>query len=311
MVSIVALVVWQLNPILVLLGFLVFGSLDGAYLSSALTKVPNGAWFTLLLSLILSSVFILWRFGKEEQWKAEAEDRFQPTHLVTKGEDGQLRLTSVFGGDTLTDIKGLGIFFDKVGDMTPLVFIQFLHKFTATPQVMVFFHLRPLSRPSVPPEERYSIMRTGIPNCYRMIIRHGYMDEVITKDLGMLIYEQLRNFTIHEDVTATRHPGTNEKMADSTTSPSSTSSSTDHDHGAATGTQAFIAHRLETLQSAYQAQVVYIVGKEQMRIRTGTNIWRRVMLSAYLWLRENTRGKMAAMHIPTDKLVEVGFIKEV
>ncbi|KAI4128170.1 MAG: hypothetical protein LQ347_004299, partial [Umbilicaria vellea] len=183
MVSIVALIVWELNPILVFLGFLVFGSLDGAYLSSALTKVPNGAWFTLLLSVILSSVFILWRFGKEQQWKAEAEDRFQPTHLVTKGDDGQLRLTSVFGGDTLTDIKGLGIFFDKVGDMTPLVFIQFLHKFTATPQVMVFFHLRPLSRPSVPPEERYAIKRTGIPNCYRMIIRHGYMDEVITKDL--------------------------------------------------------------------------------------------------------------------------------
>lgn len=311
MVSIVALVVWQLNPFLVLLGFLVFGGLDGVYLSSALTKVPNGAWFTLLLAFILSCIFILWRFGKEQQWGAEAEDRFQPTHLVTKGEDGQLRLTSVFGGDTLTDIKGLGIFFDKVGDMTPLVFIQFLHKFTATPQVMVFFHLRPQPRPSVLPEERYSIMRTGIPNCYRMIIRHGYMDEVITKDLGMLIYEQLRNFIIHEDVTAALTPGTNDNTAESGTASSSNSSSASHKHGTISEAQELVARRLAALQSAYQSQVVYIVGKEQMRIRKGTHIWRRVTLSAYLWLRENTRGKMAAMHIPTDKLVEVGFIKEV
>lgn len=311
MVSIVALIVWELNPILVLLGFLVFGSLDGAYLSSALTKVPNGAWFTLLLSVILSSIFILWRFGKEQQWKAEAEDRFQPTHLVTKDDNGQLRLTSVFGGDTLTDIKGLGIFFDKVGDMTPLVFIQFLHKFTATPQVMVFFHLRPLSRPSVPPEERYTIKRTGIPNCYRMIIRHGYMDVVITKDLGMLIYEQLRNFTIHEDLSPTPRPMTNGmSTSDSITPPSSTTSSSTS-AAATTEAQTLVAHRLDTLQAAFQAQVVYIVGKEQMRIRKGTSIWRRVTLAAYLWLRENTRGKMAAMHIPTDKLVEVGFIKEV
>ncbi|SLM35209.1 K potassium transporter [Lasallia pustulata] len=315
MVSIVALLVWQLNPFLVLIGFLVFGSLDGAYLSSALTKVPSGAWFTLLLAVILSSVFILWRFGKEQQWKAEAEDRFQPTHLVKKGENGQLRLTSVFGGDTLTDIKGLGIFFDKVGDMTPLVFIQFLHKFTATPQVMVFFHLRPLSRPSVPPEERYTITRTGISNCYRLIIRHGYMDEVITKDLGMLIYEQLRDFTIHEDATGARSSLiTNDKHVDSSTSPlSSTASSSPKSipSAAITEAQSVIATRLAALQTAYQAQVVYIVGKEQMRIRKGTNIGRRVALGAYLWLRENTRGKMAAMGIPTDKLVEVGFIKEV
>jgi len=30
-----------------------------------------------------------------------------------------------------------------------------------------------------------------------------------------------------------------------------------------------------------------------------------------LWLRDNTRSKMANMRIPTDQLVEVGFIKEI
>ena len=315
MVSIVALVIWQLNPLLVLFGFLVFGGLDGAYLSSALTKLPNGAWFTLLLAVILSSIFILWRFGKEQQWKAEAEDRFRPSHLVTKGEGGELRLTSVFGGDALTDIKGMGIFFDKVGDMTPLVFIQFLSKFTATPEVMVFFHLRPLSMPSVAPEERYEIIRTGIPNCYRMIIRHGYMEEIFTQDLGMLVHEQLRNFTIHESLVPNRPPtnaidptaGSSSTTASSSSNPSVASNSVP----APTDTQALVSQRLAKLQRAYESQVVYIVGKEQMRIRNGTNVGRRIVLNAYLWLRENTRGKIASMRIPTDKLVEVGFIKEI
>ena len=106
MVSIVALIIWRLNPLIVLFGFLVFGSLDGVYLSSALTKVPDGAWFTLALAVVLSSIFILWRFGKEQQWKAEAEDRFLPSHLLTKNRDGELHLTSTFGGGAVSKING-------------------------------------------------------------------------------------------------------------------------------------------------------------------------------------------------------------
>lgn len=332
MVSIVALIIWRLHPLIVLAGFLVFSCLDGMYLSSALTKVPDGAWFTLVLAFVLSSVFILWRFGKEQQWKAEGEDRFQPSHLVKLGEDGEMRLTSAFGGGELTNMKGIisnqsyhpnkpltaslptgfGIFFDKVGDMTPIVFIQFLSKFVATPSVTVFFHLRPLSTPSVPDEDRYTIDRTVIPNCYRLTIRHGYMDEVVTEDLAMLIYSQLRDFIIREAAkSASTHPhtatisdaapaaekGKAEESASSTASSSSANLA--------------VSASLATLEKAYETQVVYIVGKEQMRIRTKTKIWRRVTLAAFLWLRDNTRSKMSSLNIPVEKLVEVGFVKEV
>jgi len=107
MVAIVALIIWRLNPFLVFAVFIVFAALDGVYLSAALTKIPQGAWFTLVLACVLSSIFILWRFGKETQWRAEASDRFQPSHLVTETEDGQLQLTDAFGGGTLTNIKGI------------------------------------------------------------------------------------------------------------------------------------------------------------------------------------------------------------
>ena len=58
MVSLVAVIVWRTPLYVVLVGFLVFGSLDGMYLSSALTKVPNGAWFTLVLAILLCTVFV-------------------------------------------------------------------------------------------------------------------------------------------------------------------------------------------------------------------------------------------------------------
>ena len=106
MVSIVALIVWRLHWTIVLVGFIIFGSFDGLYLSSALTKVPDGAWFTLVLALVLSSIFILWRFGKEQQWRAESDDRFPPSHLVSKVNDGPFRLATSFGGAELANLKG-------------------------------------------------------------------------------------------------------------------------------------------------------------------------------------------------------------
>lgn len=161
MVTLVALIVWRVPPPLVVLPWLFFACVDGLYLSSALNKVPDGAWFTLTISGILTSLFLLWRFGKESQWKAEAEDRFRITSLVTRdardtrsGGGSGLRLTARWGGDPVSRVRGLGVFFDKTGVMTPAVFTQFATKFCATTDVTVFFHLHPVEAPTVPAEER-------------------------------------------------------------------------------------------------------------------------------------------------------------
>ena len=183
--------------------------------------------------------------------------------------------------------------------MTPTVFIQFLSKFLATPDLMVFFHLRPLSTPSVPPESRYTVTRTAIPNCYRLIIRHGYTDEIVTDDLSLLVLEQLRDFIIREGVSLGPQP------VDKAPDTASSTQSSDE------GREDTVAARLADVQRAYETQVMYIMGKEQMRIKRRTGIGRRVVLNAFLWLRDNTRGKMASMKINPDQLVEVGFVKDV
>ena len=267
--------------------FLIFGSLDAIYLSSALTKVPTGAWFTIMLAAILSSIFILWRFGKEQQWSAEGEDRLQTSHLMTKSPSGEVKLAERFGGGVVSKVNGIGIFFDKVGDMVPIVFTQFVSKFKARPEIMVFLHMRPLSTPSIPEAERYVIQRTSIPGCYRMTIRHGYTDRILSPDLGRMITEQL---VLH----ITRG-----------TARSTTSSASSADHSPE------VQAELDVIHQAAESQIVYVMGKEQMKIKKGTNVVRKVLLMAFLWIRENSRAKMADMNIPFDNLVEVGFVKEI
>ena len=129
----------------------------------------------------------------------------------------------------------------------------------------------------------------------------------------MLICDQIRDFVIREAARLAKPvpAAVDEKIAAEVQAGSSESSSEVQSQEVATMTGPAAAARLRKLHAAYERQVLYIVGKEQMRISADTRIWRRVVLNAFLWLRDNTRSKVAAMNIPTDQLIEVGFIKEV
>ncbi|KAJ8127185.1 hypothetical protein O1611_g6452 [Lasiodiplodia mahajangana] len=324
-VTLVALIVWRIPPYYVLLPWLFFATHDGLYLTSALNKVPDGAWFTLTLAAILASIFMLWRFGKENQWRAEAEDRFRPNQLIRKGADDKLSLTTRWGGGGVTPIRGFGIYFDKTGVLTPTVFTQFVTKFGAVPEIMVFFHLHPVEIPTVPSSERYVASKLGaIPGCYRLVVRHGFMDEVITPDLGALIYEQIRKYVVRQsdsDDSDEKFDGQSpEERAASQGSSTALSENQPSNNdakekqrssGPAELADARVRQELARLDRAFATKVMYIVGKEQMKIKLGTSIFRRLILETFLFIRDNTRAKIANLRLSMDRVVEVGFVKEI
>jgi KUP system potassium uptake protein len=185
---------------------------------------------------------------------------------------------------------------------------------------MVFFHLRPLETPSVAPETRYTVTRVAIPNCYRLVVRHGYMDEVITPDLASLVCEQVRNYIVCQGA-ALKLKAANGNTTATTTSaqpreisftplPREEKGYSDPEKRFKT-TEESIAMDLAKLQQAFDRQVLYIIGKEQMKIRGGTGIWRKILLKAFLWLRDNTRTKVANLRVQPDRVIEMGFVKEV
>ncbi|KAK9415306.1 putative Potassium transporter-domain-containing protein [Seiridium unicorne] len=333
MVTLVALIVWKHSGYVVFLPWLFFATFDGLYISSSLTKVPDGAWFTLTISGILACLFLLWRFGKESQWHAEAEDRFRPSSLVIKDNDGGLSLADRWGGGSLSRIRGLGIYFDKTGVLTPMVFTQFVSKFGAIPEAMVFFHLHPVEAPTVPDAERYSVSRlSAIPGCYRLVVSHGFMDEVISPDLALLVYEQVRKFIVRQaggEVLPDESEIQDESVATSTSVEQecdqgiNESPAVSDVNGVVEGDEKGKHRRpielsddrvkmeLAHLDRAFANKVMYVIGKEQMRIRTSTRIFRRMLLTLFLWIRENTRAKIANLKLSMDRVVEVGFVKEI
>lgn len=174
-------------------------------------------------------------------------------------KQGHLALQSGFGGTGIVHINGLGIFFDKAGlsTTTPPVYLHFLQKFGAAPDVSVFFHLRALNVPTVPPNERYTLGRCYtyaaedgtkcvIPNTFRLTVRHGYTDEVLTPDLGILVLDLIREFLSNEIAN----------------SPPPAAASPQNGNSNAVTAEA----EADAVQRAFQSQVIYIVGKEHLRV---------------------------------------------
>lgn len=283
MVTVVSLIVWRLPIWLVLPLFLIFAAWDGMFLSAALSKVPYGAWFTLMIAVALTCIFMLWRFGKEQQWKTEESDNIRLSQkLVMRGNQIHQDTDET---SPITYIRGLGIFFDKSGSMlnAPTVFLHFLQKFSAMPEVTVFLHLRPLSIPTIPDDERYTVMlcytrdehgeKQLIPNCYRIIIRHGYTDQVVTPNLHMLVFDIVRSFLENSEMTGTE------------------------------------AMEILALTRARDAQVIYIVGKEQLKISSERNLFSRAVLWVFLLFKASSRSKIQDLNVEMERIVEVGFVK--
>lgn len=301
MVALVALIIWRLSAFIVVPIFALFLVLDGVYLSAALQKVPEGGWFALVLAAILSSIFILWRWGKEKQWISEAKDRTIPSIFLDlskatpKNHRDSQHTSNVAidlvgsGGDILT-IPGVGLFFDKVGgngDHMPKVFTHFLRRFRSQPRVTVFFHLRPLNQPHVPRDEQFVITRVNsnlISSCYCVTLRHGYADHVLTPELSRQVIIELALFITR---------GAPEVKPDDVPPQ--------------------IRGEMTVLQAAEQEQVLYIMGKQVIRIRKRDrrNPLRRAALEVFLWIRDISRRKLANLDIDPDSLVEVGFVKTI
>lgn len=334
MVALVALVVWRLPILVVLPVWLVFACLDGVYLTSVLTKVPEGAWFTILLSAILCFVFMLWRFGKEAQWAAEHVDRLPPSALLVKGDPARrdplspqtqggtttsTRLAQSFGGTPVSVVPGLGIFFDKSGDVDvlPPSFTHFVRKFATRPAVTVFFHMRALPVPTVPGAERYVVVRTpGVDHAYSVVLRHGYADDVLRPGMARDLVAQI-HLSVEKSLTSAARGRLEVVSGNEEVAGVGGGSDT---AAAAAAAAAVVEEELRTLQRALEAQVVYVLGKETMRIKgSGSRagdykpgaLCRRALLWAFLWVRENSRAKLADLDVDVDKMVEVGFLKEI
>ncbi|KAK6343812.1 hypothetical protein TWF696_007473 [Orbilia brochopaga] len=326
LVSMVAIIVWRFNILIVTTVFFIFACFDGLFLSAALIKVPTGAWFTLVVAAILASVMLLWRFGKHRQWAAEREMQIQDKafhNAVVAKKDG-MWLSG--GKKPVSAIKGIGIFMDKTGFLYPTVYTRFLRSFEAQHVITVFLNIRHVTIPSIDDSQRYGISKLdSLLNTYRIIARYGYTESV-PENLSDVIKTKLGEYLSRMEHPATESPNGEsakaenessvaEQAGDGTNTPAINFASEDEitqvrrRHGLIETTS--LTSERTALSSAFEEQVVFLLGKQRLTERKDRNIFSKVILGRYNWLREQTINKVNFLGLPIDQVVEIGSITEI
>lgn len=105
LVTLVALMIWNVHFLIVVPIFLFIGFIDIVFLSAALAKVPAGGWFTVLLAATLTSTLLLWSYGEGRQWKAQRDDSSTQKAVIT-AHDGRLFIRDGKAEYSVKNIRG-------------------------------------------------------------------------------------------------------------------------------------------------------------------------------------------------------------
>ena len=128
----------------------------------------------------------------------------------------------------------------------------------------------------------------SLPNCFHITVRHGYNQPMVPSDLAGSIEKCLRGYVTSHRIAS--------GVANDSVNPSETTN-----------------RETSVLGTAYDSkEVVYVIGREELKVVHRTNIFHVLVLKAFVWIRNLSRSKVTKMDVlPTDDLVELGFIKEI
>lgn len=140
------------------------------------------------------------------------------------------------------------------------------------------------------------------------------MDEVITPDLASVLHSHLRAYLTDKTRPLSSGPRAGEFSATSTVVDGELAISSEKgtEEGITTRTAEISGDDpVALLEAAYKHRVLYIVGKQEMHIQKRRSVGRWLVLKTFLFMRENSRGKIQNLKVPTDRLVEIGFVKDI
>ncbi|KAL7183663.1 hypothetical protein ACSBR2_025949 [Camellia fascicularis] len=165
LITLVMLVIWDTNLILVCGFFTIFVAIEGVYMTSLLNKVPQGGWAPFAISAFFLTVMLSWTYGRSQKSIYEAQQKMSLREL-----DDTLSSTSVQ--------RPLGICFfctDLVNGIPPII-RRYIHHANSVREIMVIVTVRTLPITTVLPEERFVVGKLGLDGVYQCLVQFGYKD---------------------------------------------------------------------------------------------------------------------------------------
>ena len=156
LVTIIMLLIWQVNIIVVLCFLTLFLGLELFFFSSVLGSAADGSWVLLVFAAVLYLVMFIWNYGTKLKYETEVKQKLSMDLLMQLGCNlGTVRA------------PGIGLLYNELVRGVPAIFGHFLTTLPAMHSMIIFVCIKWVPVPVVPQNERF-LFRRVCPKNYHM-----------------------------------------------------------------------------------------------------------------------------------------------
>ncbi|PQQ01087.1 potassium transporter 7 [Prunus yedoensis var. nudiflora] len=337
LVTIVMLLIWQINIIIVLSFIIIFLGLELTFFSSVLWSVGDGSWIILVFAIIMFFIMFIWNYGSKLKYETEVKQKLSMDLMRELGCNlGTIRA------------PGIGLLYNELVKGIPAIFGHFLTTLPAIHSMIIFVCIKYVPVPVVPQSERFLFRRVCPKNyhIFRCIARYGYKDvrKESHQTFEQLLIESLEKFirreaqerslesdgddgdTDSEDMTSfsrvliapngsvyslgvpllAEYKESSEPVSEASTSeevkPVPPADQTAYD------AEQSIERELSFIRKAKESGVVYLLGHGDIRARKDSWFIKKLIINYfYAFLRKNCRRGIANLSVPHSHLMQVGM----
>ncbi|MGN6155866.1 MAG: potassium transporter Kup [Sphingomicrobium sp.] len=165
LISVVLLVMWKWNRILVFGMLFLFFGIDLLYFSANLLKIPAGGWFPLLVGIIAFTLLTTWAKGRQLMI-ARMNEATLPMQIFIKS-----------AAPSAARVPGTAVFMTSSSDGVPHALLHNLKHNKVLHERVFLLTVRIEDVPFIRSSERCSVKDYGS-GFYRVILRYGFMEEI-------------------------------------------------------------------------------------------------------------------------------------
>lgn len=164
LVTLVMLLIWQINIIIVVAFLVLFMGIELTFFSSVLWSVTDGSWIILLFSVVMFLVMSIWNYGSKLKYETEVKQKMSMELLRQLGPNlGTIRA------------PGIGLLYNELVRGIPAIFGHFITTLPAIHSMIIFVCIKYVPVPVVPQNERFLFRRVCSKgyHMFRCIARYG------------------------------------------------------------------------------------------------------------------------------------------
>lgn len=304
----IMIMIWKSNIFLVIAYVLVIMSVELGYLSSVLYKFDQGGYLPLAFAAVLMTIMYIWNNVYRRKYYFELEHKISPE-----------RVKEIAAETNFCRIPGLAMFYSELVQGIPPIFKHYVENVPALHSVLVFVSIKSLPIGKVPAEERFLFRRVEPRelNVFRCVARYGYTDARNEEEpFERMLIEKLELF-IKEDLWQCQTTISKMEIAEGDQGDELVDGETDQlDENSKLAQQenqkkAELEKQIETLDQAWRAGVVHLIGESEVVAGKGANIGKRILIDyGYNFLKRNLTQSGKVFDIPHKRMLKVGMTYE-